>query len=286
MTATEPATAAAGLLPTRVMANSVGRYLATAAHAKPWHVETAMDWDHADAGQLTTGQRSAVEFITVIEDHLPGYFSLYTENFPVDGSVDPALYEHNRELYHFTIRWAAEEDNHARALTRYQTASGMHEAETVREALIEPGQARFELPFQHPVQYFAYALIQEKATQIYYQQLRSFVGDPVLAELLNWLSRDEARHFTFMADIVAQYLAEYGDAVVEPIRQVVADFRMPLAGTIRGYWRWALKIADAARYDHTDAYEHLINVITRAVDVRSDPLDELIRFVDSCRTIR
>lgn len=286
MTVTEPATFAAGLLPTSTMADSVGRYFATAAQAKQWQVETATDWDRADADRLTLGQRSAVEFITVIEDHLPGYFSLYTENFPVDGSVDPALYEHNRELYHFTIRWAAEEDTHARALTRYQSAAGIRADSAVRASLIEHGQARFDLPFDHPVQYFAYALVQEKATQIYYQQLRAVVGDPVLSDVLAWLSRDEARHFTFMADVVTQYLAEYGDAVAEPIRQVIADFRMPLSGTIRGYWRWALKIADTARYDHTDAYEHLIKVINRAVDCPSEQIDELVTFVDSCRTIR
>ncbi|WP_236794630.1 acyl-ACP desaturase [Amycolatopsis sp. GM8] len=273
------------VLPAQDMADAVGKYFATAAQAREWNVETTMDWAAADAGRLTEGQLSAVEFITIIEDHLPGYFSLYTGNFPVDDSVEPEQYEHNRELYHFTVRWAAEEDTHARALTRYQAASGMRDEAGVRKALIEPGQGRFELPFDHPVQYFAYALVQEKATQIYYQQLRAVAGDPVLADVLTRLSRDEARHFTFMADVVAAYLRVQGDAVLDPIREVIADFRMPLAGTIRGYWRWALKIADTARYDHTDAYEHLIKVMNRAVDTPSERLGELVGFVDACRTI-
>ncbi|HVV12541.1 acyl-ACP desaturase [Amycolatopsis sp.] len=280
-----PPRAAAGLLSTGDMAGAVTRYFAGAAHARPWHVETATDWARADANRLTEGQRSAVEFITVIEDHLPGYFALYTENFPVDGSVDPELYEHNRALYHFTVRWAAEEDTHARALARYQAASGLRDEAAVRTALIEPGQARFELPFDHPVQFFAYALVQEKATQIYYQQLRAVAGDPVLGELLTRLSRDEARHFTFMADVVTAYLRTHGDDVLDPIRAVIAEFRMPLADTLRGYWRWALKIADAARYDHTDAYEHLVKVLNRAVDAPGERLGELITFVESCRSI-
>lgn len=273
------------LLPAQDMADAVAKYFAGAAHARPWHVETALNWQDADADRLTDGQRSAVEFVTVIEDHLPGYFALYTENFPVDGSVEPERYEHNRELYHFTVRWAAEEDTHARALARYQIASGLRDERTLRRDLVGPGQGRFELPFEHPVQFFAYALIQEKATQIYYQQLRAVAGDPVLAEVLTRLSRDEARHFTFMADVVTSYLRQYGDDVLEPIRDVIAGFRMPLAGTIRGYWRWALRIADAARYDHTDAYEHLVKVLERAVDARSDRFDELVAFVGSCRTI-
>jgi acyl-[acyl-carrier-protein] desaturase len=107
----------------------------------------------------------------------------------------------------------------------------------------------------------------------------------VLGALLNRLSRDEARHFTFMADVVFRYLRAHGDGVIDPIRAVIAEFRMPLATTLRGYWRWALKIADTARYDHTDAYDHLIKVMNRAVDTPSDRLNELLSFVASCRTL-
>ena len=82
--------------------------------------------------------------------------------------------------------------------------------------------------------------------------------------------------------MLTRYLHRYGDAVVEPIREVVADFRMPLADTLRGYWRWALRIADTARYDHTEAYDSLVQVVERAVDARTDKVDELLRFVRAC----
>jgi acyl-[acyl-carrier-protein] desaturase len=155
----------------------------------------------------------------------------------------------------------------------------------LRSTLAGVGAAPFDLPFAHPVQFFAYALVQEKATQIYYRQLRSVVDEPVLVDLLTRLSRDEARHFTFMADVVTRYLHAFGDEVVEPIRDVIATFRMPLADTLRGYWRWALKIADTARYDHTDAYDGLIAVLDRATEAKSDKVSELVRFVSSARTV-
>lgn len=244
-----------------------------------------LDFDRADAGRLSDAERSAVQFVTLIEDHLPGYFGLYEKHFPVDGSVDPGIFTHNRELYHFTVRWAYEEDTHARALARYQVASGLTDEVSLRKQLTTEGMKPFELPYDKAVQFFAYTLVQEKATQIYYQRLRDVVGDPVLTQLLTRLSRDEARHFAFMADVVGRYLRTYGDEVVEPIRDVIAQFRMPLADTVKGYWRWAFKVADAARYDHTDAYEHLIRVVDRAVDAKTDKMDELTRFVDACRTI-
>jgi hypothetical protein len=273
------------LLPVTELAPAVDTYLAATSPSRRWDAETSFAWDAADADRLTEGQRSAVEFVTVIEDHLPGYFDVYHRHFPVDDSVDREVFAHNRELYHFTVRWASEEDTHARALARFQRASGMRGRDDLRTDLAGFGAQRFDLPYEHPVQFFAYALVQEKATQIYYQQLRTVVDEPVLVDVLTRLGRDEARHFTFMADVVGRYLRHHGDDVVEPIREVIAQFRMPLADTMRGYWRWALKIADTARYDHTDAYEHLIKVLERAADARTDKLDELLTFVESARSV-
>ena len=52
------------------------------------------------------------------------------------------------------------------------------------------------------------------------------VGDRLLKEILVLLSRDEARHFSFFADMIRLYLERYGE--------VIAGFRMPLTGTIKG----------------------------------------------------
>jgi len=267
------------------LAEAVDAYMAAQPAARRWDVETSVDWSRADAGRLTEGQRSAVRFVTFIEDHLPGYFALYQRHFPLDEDTGPAAFAHNRELYHFTVRWAFEEDTHARALARYQLESGMTDAASLRAELTAEGRKTFTMPYDQPVQYFAYALVQEKATQIFYSRLRGAVGDPVLQALLTRLSRDEARHFVFFADVTSRYLREYGDTMVEPIREVIASFRMPLAETIKGYWRWALRISDVAHFDHTDAYGHLATVIDRAVDAKSDRLAELTRFINQCRTV-
>lgn len=266
------------------MATAVTSYMTSSPIPRRWDVETSFDWKAADANRLTDGQRSAVEFVTIIEDHLPGYFALYQRHFPVQGDVDRKIFLHNRELYHFTVRWAQEEDSHARALFRYQVASGMTSPQELREALANEAQKEFTLPYGHAVQFFAYALVQEKATQLYYQHLRDVVCDPILRDVLNRLSRDEARHFTFMANIVERFLIAYGDDVVDPIRDTIAHFRMPLAETMRGYWRWALRIADTARYDHTEAYDYLNRVINHAVDTKTERQQELIRFLAALRS--
>ncbi|WP_431031773.1 acyl-ACP desaturase [Streptomyces sp. P6-2-1] len=273
------------LLPVDEMEGAVRTFLTASAPQRRWDVEHSFDWTTADANRLSEGERSAVEFVTTIEDHLPGYFDMYDRYFPLDDRVDVPTFVHNRELYHFSVRWAQEEDTHARVLKEYQLASGMAEPAPLRERLAVEGRKKFDLDYTHAVQFFTYPLIQEKATQLYYQRLRQTVGDPLLQEILRRLSQDEARHFTFFADVVERYLRTGGDAVVEPVREVIAEFRMPLADTIRGYWRWALRIADVARYDHTEAYEYLIKVVDRAVDARSDKLEELVSFVSACRSL-
>ncbi|WP_194894295.1 acyl-ACP desaturase [Catenulispora pinisilvae] len=264
---------------------AVRSFMRTTPPHRRWDVEHSFDWGAADADRLTEGERSAVEFITLIEDHLPGYFAMYDKFFPVDDTVELDVFEHNRELYHFSVRWAQEEDTHARVLKEYQIASGIADPASLRHQLAIEGRKRFDVDYDHAVQFFTYPLVQEKATQIYYQRLRNVVSDPLLREILGRLSRDEARHFAFFCDIVEQYLKKYGDAAIEPMRAVIADFRMPLADTIRGYWRWALRIADTATYDHTDAYEHLIKVVNRAVDAKSNKFDELVEFVAACRSL-
>ncbi|WP_405496308.1 acyl-ACP desaturase [Nocardia sp. NBC_00511] len=273
------------LLPVDELVAAVDGFLAASPAVRAWDVETAFDWAAADAGRLSEGQRSAVQFVTFIEDHLPGYFDVYQRCFPVDDSVDLPAFIHNRELYHFTVRWALEEDTHARALNHYQVAAGIADRATLRHELAVEGRKPFDLPYEHPVQFFAYALVQEKATQMYYHQLRDVVDEPVLAAVLTRLARDEARHFSFMADVVTRYLRVQGDAAVEPIRDVIAGFRMPLSDTLRGYWRWALRIADVADYDHTAAYEHLLKVIDRAVDARTEKVDELADLIGQFRTL-
>ncbi len=286
LAAVGPAVSARSIgLPAVDLDRAVTAFMTASPVTRRWDVERGFDWAAADANRLTDGQRSAVRFITFIEDHLPGYFAVYRDRFPLDADVDVETFLVNREIYHFTVRWAQEEDSHARALFRYQVESGISAAEPLRHELAVEGRKEFALPHEHPAALFAYTLVQEKATQIYYQNLRAVVGDPVLAEVLGQLSRDEARHFTFMADMVQLYLRRYGDAVVEPMRDALASFRMPLADTLSGYWRWALRIADTARYDHTEAYEHLVRVVRRAVDAPSDRVDELDRFVRACRAL-
>jgi acyl-[acyl-carrier-protein] desaturase len=254
------------------------------ADARPWNRFTAFRWEAIDAERLSEPQRSALSFITVIEDHLPGYFAEYYRVFPMDETASLRDFIHNREVYRFTVKWAQEEDRHAHVLFTYQARAGLAAPEWLRAQLAEEGRKRFVLPYQEPAQLFVYALLQEKATQLYYQQFANVVSEPVLHSILVHLVRDEARHFAFFAAVARAYAERFGDRYLASAKAVVEGFKMPLATTLRNYWRWALRVADAVGgYDHTVAYEELLRVVRRFADAptasKSHELVDLVRAI-------
>ncbi|MEU8567825.1 acyl-ACP desaturase [Streptomyces pathocidini] len=242
-----------------------------------------LDWGRLRPESLTDDDRSAVRFITFVEDHIPGYLTWLMELFPLVGEEIPVEeFCVNREYFRFFVTWAADEERHAAALTRYQTAAGMAEPDELAEELATEGRKRFVLPYREPLQAFTYTLVQEKATQLFYQRFRSRVREPLLRELLHRLARDEARHFALYAQLVAAYLRTGGTRALPPVKEVLETFRMPLADTLTDYWRWSLKVADSVGYDHTEAYEALVRLVREYTGTAGEgDGDELLSFVAS-----
>jgi hypothetical protein len=244
----------------------------------------SLDWARLDADRLTALDRSAVRYITFIEDHIPGYLDWLLTTFPVTGADrDVATFCANREYFRFFVTWAHEEERHASALTRYQLAAGIAEDED--DLLVELAKEcakPFSLPYDHPLQAFTYTLIQEKATQLFYQRFMAGVQEPVLRELLRLMARDEARHFALYSKLVAGYLEMDGAAAAPYLKDVVATFRMPLATTLTGYRRWSFQLTDALGYDHTEAYGALARLVADFIDSpRQADSDDVMQLIDS-----
>ncbi len=274
------------LLPAAEMHELVDQAV-TRAGERTWTLND-LDWASLRPEALTETDRSAVRFITLVEDHIPGYLSHFLTAFPVAGAqLELERFGFNREYFRFLVAWAHDEERHASALTRYQVEAGMATREQLLADLAVEGRKVFALPYEHPVQSFAYTLVQEKATQLFYQRFRETVADPLLRDLLGRLARDEARHFAFYSNLVGAYVARDGAAVVPGLKDVIATFRMPLADTMRGYWRWSLRVADATSYDHTEAYDALVRLVRGFVDAPGEAsADDLGAFVRAVRGVR
>ncbi|MEV6319187.1 acyl-ACP desaturase [Streptomyces sp. NPDC051776] len=240
----------------------LARKAVSRAETRQWSIDE-LSWAALRPEELTETDRSVVRFITFIEDHIPGYLTYFLDALPVSGT-DLAIEEicFNREYFRFLISWANDEERHAAVLTRYQIEAGMSSPEVLTRELAEEGRKKFALPYENPVQAFTYTLVQEKATQLFYQRFKAVANEPVLRDLLHRLARDEARHFAFYSELVGAYIKRHGLAATVPdLKDVLSTFRMPLADTLNGYWRWSLKIMDATSYDHTEAYEALVRLV-------------------------
>ncbi|MDH6222925.1 acyl-ACP desaturase [Streptomyces pseudovenezuelae] len=259
----------------------------TRAGERSWTL-AELPWATLRPERLTEADRSAVRFITYVEDHIPGYLSHFLEAFPVaDAEQELARFGFNREYFRFLVAWASDEERHASALARYQVETGMATREEILASLAEEGRKKFVLPYEHPVQSFTYTLVQEKATQLFYQRFRETVSEPFLKDLLGRLARDEARHFAFYSNLVGAYVVRDGAAAVPGLKDVIATFRMPLADTMKGYWRWSLKVADSTAYDHTEAYDSVVRLVRGFVDTPGEPsVEDLGDFVQAIRRVR
>jgi len=230
-----------------------------------------LDWDGLRPELLTDADRSVVRFLTYIEDHIPGYLTWALRSFPVDGAeLDTPAVALHREYFRFFVSWAYDEERHARALTRYQEVSEMADPRQLRLELAAEGRKHFDLPYLEPVAAFAYTMLQEKATQLFYQQFRGVVREPLLRDLLLRLSRDEARHFAFYAHLVDEYLSRDPEAAAPHLKEVLRTFRMPLADTLPRYRRWSAEVAETAGYDHTEAYLALERLVEQYINGRGD----------------
>jgi len=263
----------------------VERNLLTADNVS-WNRYTSIPWEELNPGLLTEKHCSAIAFINFIEDHLPGYFALYTQRFPIneDTPLDTCMY--NRELHHFLVRWAQEEDRHAHVLTHYQIRAGLASAEQLHRDLAREGRKPFTIQFTEPPQVFTYALIQEKATLLYYKQLHDAIREPVFKHILRLLAKDEARHFAFFASVVGAYIEQFSEQMIPHIKTVVMNFKMPLHNTLTNYWRWSLLICDAAEgYQYTDAYADLVRVVNRFANkstrIKAADVINLVQQIDA-----
>jgi len=245
-----------------------------------------LDWTQLRPEALTDLDRSVVRFITFIEDHIPGYLNWLLDAFPTTGQAAVEEYRVNREYFRFFVAWAYDEERHAAALTQYQVAAGMATEHDLLHELATEGQKEFVLPYEHPIQAFTYTLIQEKATQLFYQRFLSVVTEPVLRQLLQHLARDEARHFAFYARLVGEYVQRDRVGALPHLKHVIRTFQMPLATTLTGYRRWALRIADATSYDHTEAYEALVRLVHEFATSRGEAdSDDLAALVAAIRRL-
>jgi len=275
-------------IPTEMIVRVLNRYLQTADRVT-WSRFDEFDWDSLaeseEVARLTVAELSAVRTSLLVEDHIPGYVTEYFRFFRVDESVSPEVAWRNRQILHFVFNWGAEEDRHAHVLELYLRSSGHVEDPSLTAEMVHEGTKPFQSPHDEASLIFTYAMLQEKATQLFYQKLYSAVEHaPILRRVLRRLFQDEARHCSFFSELVLMDLQHNGLRIIPRLREAVDAFQMPLAGMLENYKRQAIAMRRAAKgYDHREAFSQLDAVIHRyayaASNSKSSPVEDLYTAV-------
>jgi len=222
----------------------------------------------------------------LVEDHIPGYASEYHRLLVLDPGLGDDELDIRRQLLHFVMQWVADEDRHGHTLENCLRATGrVDEADLdaeMRKASVKP----YRSPHEDMMQMAVYTVIQEKATQVFYSCLRDAVDEPVVKEVLDALSKDEARHCGFFLDLLGIFLKEPGGADYDRVRETVAAFKMPLYGILDDYKRRSIGMMRAAPgFHYRDAFALIGQAVGRFADAkagsRTQSLEDLLAALDA-----
>lgn len=236
----------------------------------PWHPSQAT---------ISPELAVAVETALLTEVNLPWFTTGLTNIFA--GSLEV--------LQDFVRTWTSEEDQHSDILqtyllvTRNDDPKRLHSLrKTVVRNAWTPGEAT-------PFEGMAYTTIQELSTQAFYVSVARQADDedPVLANILRTIAKDETLHYAFYRDAVKAHL-EINPNYVWPLCDVLMNFFMP--GHLMPDFSERQKIISVgANYGIAEYYKHVIEVIVRLLGLKDlhptypqaqEALNKLNKYLD------
>lgn len=196
------------------------------ARSERWMPHELIDWGKGedfvekpwspDQSPLTPNMALALETNLLTEDNLPYYHAQIEKITDEDG----ALREWNG-------LWTAEEGAHAAVIRDYALVSRAldpRRLELNRMAVVQKGFGR---RFSDPLEVFAYTSAQELATRIAHQATGQKSGDPALAKIMAFVSRDENFHHVFYRALVKAVLDAAPELMLPAILNQFYSFAMP-----------------------------------------------------------
>jgi acyl-[acyl-carrier-protein] desaturase len=237
----------------------------------PWHPSQAT---------ISPELAVAVETALLTEINLPWFTTGLTQVFT--GSLEV--------LQDFVRTWTSEEDQHSNILETYLLVTRNDDPDRLhklRKAVVRnawtPGEAT---PFEGMV----YTTVQELSTQAFYVNVarKAEEEDPLLANILLTVAKDETLHYTFYREAVKAHL-ELDPNYVWPVCKVLMNFAMP--GYLMPDFHERQRIISAgANYGIAEYFRHVVDVVARMFDLKNvhptwpeaqAALNKLNRYLDS-----
>lgn len=236
----------------------------------PWHPTQAT---------ISPELAIAVETALLTEINLPWFTTGLTQTF--SGSLEV--------LQDFVRTWTSEEDQHSNILETYLLVTRNIDPDRLhrlRKTVVRngwtPGEAT---PFEGMV----YTTIQELSTQAFYVNVakRADREDPLLANILRTVAKDETLHYTFYREAVKAHL-DINPNYVWPVCEIFTNFFMP-GHLMPNFHERQVIMAAGANYGIAEYYNSVVDVLVRQWDIkRLQPdypeaqaaLEKLNRYLD------
>jgi acyl-[acyl-carrier-protein] desaturase len=190
-----------------------------AERKRRWRVASDIPWDQCNPA-LKPVIADVVETFCAVELYLPDY----------SAKILPKV-RHSKGRTWFYANWGYEESKHSLALGDWLLKSGHRSEEYMADLERKVFAREWNLPHDNHLGMLVYAMVQEEATFVNYRNLRqranALGGDPALERLLGYLAVDEKAHHSFFHDCLKLYLRFDRAAVIDQVRRVMNDFRMP-----------------------------------------------------------
>jgi acyl-[acyl-carrier-protein] desaturase len=191
-----------------------------AERKRRWRVADDIPWDDCNR-TLKPVIADVVETFCAVELYLPDY----------SAKILPKVRQSKGRAW-FYANWGYEESKHSLALSDWLLKSGHRSEEYMADLERKVFAREWHLPHDNHLGMLAYAMVQEEATFVNYRNLRertkALGGDPALEKLLGYLAVDEKAHHSFFRDCLRLYLEFDRPAVIEQLRRVMNEFRMPV----------------------------------------------------------
>ena len=216
----------------------------------PWHPSQAT---------ISPELAVAVETALLTEVNLPWFTTGLTDIF--SGSLEV--------LQDFIRTWTSEEDQHSNVLEPYLLVTRNIDPDRLhhlRRAVIRnawtPGEAS-------PFEGMAYTSVQELSTQAFYISVakKADEEDPVLANIVRTIAKDETLHYAFYREAVKAHL-ELNPNYVWALGDVLTNFFMP-GHLMPNFHERQLIMAMGSNYGIAEYYNNVVDVLVRVWDIKS-----------------
>ncbi|MEK7215345.1 MAG: acyl-ACP desaturase [Chloroflexota bacterium] len=210
----------------------------------------AIDFSKIQPELLSDTEVQAVRGVMLVESHNPVY-----TNFLLD------YFRNDHEMAAFVVTWSYEELKHYMALRAYLEASGRVDIDEMEAELAQTraGNLQREEKDFTPLQFEAYAMLQEQITGSYYKRFSASAKEPVLKDLLSVIGKDEYRHSQWYLEKGKQALMKDPRRVGEVV-EVLSHFTMPGPTFIQNYSDYTKAFLRAVKLDVSALKESLSKI--------------------------